>query len=511
MCKCPLDGKSYSLGTTIVQKPLLAGIRVLSIDGGGVRGILQLTLLKLLEEELGGKIPIQCFFDLVVGTSVGGIISLGLFYKGWSTEESISKFKELCKKAFTRRSDWKIVNSTIDCLKYLTWRFSTQSLEDTLKENFGSGDLLLGGSNSRSISLPFGANIVVTATSKGGGACIFTNYNRVEPRKEGKLPYSLIREQIPGRGIKIWEAARATSAAPTWFQHFAHVNSGRTFLDGGLHYNNPIEVAIQEQKLIWPNCPFDINLSLGCGKEVESEFPVEATEWNWLPEWTPGRQMWLLAKVAVNHLKNSLDSERTWSLFLDSQSPINASRCVRLNTPLGNPVPELHDVVKIPSLEESVIDYWSGDYQRRIIRDLASRLLASSFYFNLHERREIEQGRVGVKGEILCRFSDKSPRSEVKYLGEHFKSMKIVSGDGRPYFLVREQGRIHSHMFSLSDQVLQKMIIESKFSLSATPFETQLSAASSPLEILLCFGENPSEQYAISGFPRSLQGDSSKQ
>jgi hypothetical protein len=60
----------------IQLKPLCAGARVLSLDGGGVRGIVELTTLLCLEEFMGVDIPIGDYFDLVLGTSTGKLIFL---------------------------------------------------------------------------------------------------------------------------------------------------------------------------------------------------------------------------------------------------------------------------------------------------------------------------------------------------------------------------------------------------------------------------------------------------
>ena len=45
--------------------------RVLALDGGGVRGHIQLEVLALLEQEIGLDLPLRCFFDLIIGTSIG--------------------------------------------------------------------------------------------------------------------------------------------------------------------------------------------------------------------------------------------------------------------------------------------------------------------------------------------------------------------------------------------------------------------------------------------------------
>ena len=67
---CPLCRSIYSMDSHIRLPPSTAGHRILELDGGGVRGINQLKILGRIEEEL--ELPIHIFFDLIVGTSVGG-------------------------------------------------------------------------------------------------------------------------------------------------------------------------------------------------------------------------------------------------------------------------------------------------------------------------------------------------------------------------------------------------------------------------------------------------------
>jgi hypothetical protein len=76
--RCIICGSSSSdkwpFITTI--RPPFSGLRVLSLDGGGVRGIVELTVLNRLEKEVGLGIPIGSFFDLIVGTSTGKFLEL---------------------------------------------------------------------------------------------------------------------------------------------------------------------------------------------------------------------------------------------------------------------------------------------------------------------------------------------------------------------------------------------------------------------------------------------------
>ena len=68
MKSCRMCGQP---GSTFELRPLTCGLRVLSLDGGGVRGKIIVLILALLQQYLRGGLKIQHLFDAVVGTSVG--------------------------------------------------------------------------------------------------------------------------------------------------------------------------------------------------------------------------------------------------------------------------------------------------------------------------------------------------------------------------------------------------------------------------------------------------------
>ena len=78
-------------------------LRILSLDGGGLRGIFTLRLLQALEREC--RQPVQELFDYVIGTSTGGILALALFHCGFTIEECVDLYRELGAEAFQR---WKV-------------------------------------------------------------------------------------------------------------------------------------------------------------------------------------------------------------------------------------------------------------------------------------------------------------------------------------------------------------------------------------------------------------------
>ena len=75
--------------------------RILSIDGGGIRGIIPVTILASIEERTGK--PISQLFDLIAGTSTGGILALGLTKPNSAGEPEYSAH-DLCKLLRTRNS-----------------------------------------------------------------------------------------------------------------------------------------------------------------------------------------------------------------------------------------------------------------------------------------------------------------------------------------------------------------------------------------------------------------------
>lgn len=88
LTSCPLCGQPFDM--TVRRLPPTKGPMVLSLDGGGVRGLMQLGLLRALEKRLGGHTSLPQIFDYWVGTSVGKHVlnSSHLFPEGFSNRMS---------------------------------------------------------------------------------------------------------------------------------------------------------------------------------------------------------------------------------------------------------------------------------------------------------------------------------------------------------------------------------------------------------------------------------------
>lgn len=267
-------------------------------------------------------------------------------------------------------------------------RYETQPLQEALLEAFGEEQYLFGG--QRAEMGVINAKVAVTATSSAGTAIVLANYNRLCSEK---LAYQFYRPEKQNGELKTWEAARATSAAPTYFKALCHEASKQTFWDGGVYNNNPINIAERERKLIWPDLAGrepDVVVSVGtmyCGKYE----PKRKAKWVSSPKGIVAHFKFL-AKMASDHLHTSLDSQRTWDEFLSVRGPSrqDSARYVRLNPELDVHPPKLDEVDQLEYLEDLTRFHMGGSHQ---IQTLARQLVATCFYFEATgDTREDETG-----------------------------------------------------------------------------------------------------------------------
>jgi patatin-like phospholipase/acyl hydrolase len=193
---------------------------ILSIDGGGTRGIVPATIINCIEKETGHKI--MDFFDVVAGTSTGGIIATAMA-AGVDSAELVNlylnKAKDIFKQTFFDRL------SGVD--EYLEADYSNKGLKKELDRILGSSTLkdLQNGS--------FG---------KAGKHLMICSFDlNPEPSSDGNLNY---RPDVFYSGY-IRDAQRTlsdiclmTSAAPTYFPIYMN------HIDGGVAMNNPSMAAV---------------------------------------------------------------------------------------------------------------------------------------------------------------------------------------------------------------------------------------------------------------------------
>ena len=212
----------------------MSRFRILSLDGGGIKGTFTASVVANLEAMLGGRVA--PYFDLITGTSTGGIIALALgvglggdeilrFYsdKGPSIFPSIGMHR---RAVYAARHLFRPKHSSAVLKKHLVDVF---------------GDKRLGESTTR---------LVVP--------CFDCNAGRVQLFKTAHH-----RRLVQDFKVPVVDIALATSAAPTYFSAFT-AKDGQSFLDGGVWANCPILVGLLEAIYLLEINPADIDvLSIG--------------------------------------------------------------------------------------------------------------------------------------------------------------------------------------------------------------------------------------------------------
>ncbi|NP_001164743.1 calcium-independent phospholipase A2-gamma [Oryctolagus cuniculus] len=222
------------------------GIRILTIDGGGTRGVVALQTLRKLVE-LTQK-PVHQLFDYICGVSTGAILAfmLGLFHL------PLDECEELYRKLGSDIFSQNVIVGTVK----MSWShafYDSQTWEKILKERMGSALMIETARN------PMCPKVAAVSTIVNRGstpkAFVFRNY--------GHFPGSQ-SHYLGGCQYKMWQAIRASSAAPGYFAEYALGND--LHQDGGLLLNNPSALAMHECKCLWPDAPLECIVSLGTGR-----------------------------------------------------------------------------------------------------------------------------------------------------------------------------------------------------------------------------------------------------
>ncbi|KAH7132768.1 acyl transferase/acyl hydrolase/lysophospholipase, partial [Dactylonectria macrodidyma] len=208
-------------------------IRLLALDGGGVRGLSSLMILQNLMATIDPDSPPKpCdYFDMIGGTSTGGLVAIMLGRLRMTIDECITAYTSLSDKVFEKKSHRVKINGQFQS------RFDTAALEQAVKQilvdnGHGEDALLQDPPNTA-------CKVFVCATSKETGDTVcLTSYR---PRGLAHLYDS----------TKIWQACRATSAATTFFDPIAIGPFQEQFVDGALGANNPVYALWNQAQDVW--------------------------------------------------------------------------------------------------------------------------------------------------------------------------------------------------------------------------------------------------------------------
>ncbi len=191
-------------------------LRILAIDGGGVKGYFTAYALKKLYDEF--NINFVDEFDLVVGTSTGSIIGASLLM-GFDYDEIYRQYNEFHDSMFKR-------NTIVDTLRMpLFPQYDSKFLKTSLENYFG--DLTLRDLYDKSQK-----SFLFTAT----------NYNEGKPVIFGSPNLSPLNSRYQRYLLK--DAILSSAAAPLYFSPYSEEITDDWIVDGGIWSNNPLQVAL---------------------------------------------------------------------------------------------------------------------------------------------------------------------------------------------------------------------------------------------------------------------------
>ena len=313
--------------------------RILSIDGGGIRGILPGQILVSLEEKLKklDKNPgarIADYFDLIAGTSTGGILTciylcpdpVNPTKARFSASEAVDLYLERGDEIFDVNF-WQKVRSAGGITDE---KYSANELEEALTDYMGE--------------------LKISQLLK---PTLITSYDI--RRRKGHFFRSHIAKDNSSYDFLVREAARATSAAPTYFEVArakSMTNVVYPLIDGGVFVNNPTMCAYSEaRKLtidknkIKPTAAEMLILSLGTGNVDTPYYYKDAKDW--------GVIQWL--KPIIDIMMSGVADVVDYQLHQIFDAVGKPDQYLRISPTLGNASSEMDDasVKNLKALKDS--------------------------------------------------------------------------------------------------------------------------------------------------------------
>ncbi|MFT4551954.1 MAG: patatin-like phospholipase/acyl hydrolase [Chlamydiales bacterium] len=345
---------------------------ILSIDGGGMRGIIPATILSRLEQEIEGQVSEA--FDCLAGSSTGGILALGLSKASAtnpkSAQDSASDLVDLYKshgKEIFYRSSWEAASGLFGLIGP---KYSDSGIERVFNEKFGDSKL-----NEAITDL-----VITSFDEEQQEDYLFTHFSRVD-KHALDVPQGKETEEDE-QTYRIADVARATTAAPYYFPSkgladctFPSIH--HNFIDGGLIANNPAEWAYLEsiQKRHLEKRKIFI-LSIGTG-QIRSEPISDKNSSKWgLLQWIP---------PLVNNYFEVMDDTVEKQLNLLSKNHNIAYMRLQLDLdkafPMDNTNPK--DIEKIEKL--------ANDYFDQLLQDGLREKLIDPLRKKIHKKRSETQ------------------------------------------------------------------------------------------------------------------------
>ncbi|KAG8764149.1 hypothetical protein FRC12_008245, partial [Ceratobasidium sp. 428] len=229
-------------------------IKLLSIDGGGIQGLAALITVRELMQRMQREaylpdMPLPCeYFDLIVGTGVGGLIAVMLGRLRMSVDEALDWFQEIISLVFSQKKRWGEGLFKATNLELVVGRM--------VVKHAGCADASMvdDGTGCRTIVCAMSAHAM-------RGVTLFRSYHWWENRSPD---------------CTIVQAVRATTARPGLFKPVEIDDHGvkLLFVDSGLGYNNPTSLMLEETKKIFQDLQVGCIISVGTGQTRAASAPA---------------------------------------------------------------------------------------------------------------------------------------------------------------------------------------------------------------------------------------------
>lgn len=282
--------------------------KILSIDGGGIRGIYPAHILRCIEERL--QINLYDTFDMIAGTSTGAIIAASTAMRV-APGDIVAMYQEHGAGIFVKKTCWLPGNKLQNAIQPMFEScYDSQYLNGVLTEIYQDKRL---GEITKPLLLP--------ATDIGNG-CVHV------------LKSSYSKEFTRDKDILVKDAVLASCSAPTFFD--PHKLGHYLLADGGLWANNPALAAVidAQRRLGVPQANIRI-LTIGTGHSKTMYGTATKRKWGLMNGWknkefinfilslqSQSAMNYLTLKLSTNQIKR-LDFESDLPLPLDDVSMVN--------------------------------------------------------------------------------------------------------------------------------------------------------------------------------------------
>lgn len=300
-------------------------IRILSLDGGGIRGILPGVILSHIETRLrereGAERRLADYFELIAGTSTGGILACGYLTptQPCCRPRSANEVVDIYLKQGDEIFNVSLLQMFRGMGGVLDEKYNADALERTLDEFLGHE----------------------TRLSDMLKPCLITAY---DIRKRRTRFFNSTDASRQGRNFYVRDVARATSAAPTYFETTmirSELGVGYPLIDGGVFANNPSMCAYAESRTLnfaevlddsrLPNRPSAKDMmivSIGTGCEAEEFDFGRARDWGQITWIRPVLDIMMTAASEIvdyqlKQMFDTLDDERDRNDYLRLQPQLH--------------------------------------------------------------------------------------------------------------------------------------------------------------------------------------------